>query len=353
MPQGEKKYFPQIDILKCFSIISVILVHILPISALVSSRAQFHINQTVIIFFILIGLTLGISFNRKAQEKRLKLKNLYSKEYFLKKSNRLIVPFLVVYLLSLILGIAEHKTLYFGFFTLIGLLPVTGPGNYFFSIILQYIVVAPLIFFIYKKNPKLMLALLLLVNLIFELLIFKLAIFSIYSYLYSACIFRYFFAIALGLYVSEEYTLNHRVRFFSRRNWLLFLPLPLSIYYLYIGIAKWQPWSFLRQDWGTHNVVAFPYVFFITVLFLNFNREKWLNSLVARPLLAIGKASYHIFLTQMLFFGLGFSFSKPSATVATIIADLATIIALGWLFYKSENKIRGLISSKRKMAWTS
>lgn len=348
MKNSAKAYFPQIDIIKALAIISVILTHtyIVTVGMLMKTSAQFHINQAVIVFFILIGITLTISF--KQTNKKLHLLPLYTVKYFAKRINRLIIPFIIIFLISLFGGLLAKKTLYFGWLSLLGLLPVTGPGNYFFSIIIQFIFISPLIFYLYKKNPIMMLLGCYFLNFGFELLVPHFSIFDTLPYLYSASIFRYLFAMALGLFVSEEYLSSRHINLFSYKNYAILLMLPFSIFYLYLGHFYWQPFWFLRHDWGTHNIVAVPYVFVLTVILLNFNYQKWLNRYLTQAIAAIGKASYHIYLVQMLFLGFKLDSRFQVSPISLAIIDLTLTVTIGLFFYYLQNNVERLMIMKRK-----
>ena len=165
-------YYLQIDLLKCIAIISVIIFHSFDFTNNKALPAFFSLIyfsilvQAIPIFFILMGRNAGASFERKGM---VKLGKLYSKTYFKARFYRLIVPVIFIFIFSLFLGLQMDK-IYLGILNLIGYLPLTGPGNYFITIILQFIFVFPLIFFFYKKNPEITIIFSILISFIFEVL---------------------------------------------------------------------------------------------------------------------------------------------------------------------------------------
>jgi len=59
------KRLKEIDLLKGFAIISVILIHTIPVDIRTLTFAQLHFWQAVPIFVVLIGITNGLSLREK------------------------------------------------------------------------------------------------------------------------------------------------------------------------------------------------------------------------------------------------------------------------------------------------
>lgn len=336
-------YFPQIDILKTLAIISVILLHSLPSNILKMSFSQFHISQAVPILFILLGLTSGIYFAKKEA----KSQKIYNREYLFNRFKRIIIPFFLIFIISLIAGITLLGDYYIGWLSLLGYLPIPGPGNYFFSILLQFIFIAPLLFIIYKKSPKFMLIILFLCDIIFQLISPFILIFNEIPYLYSACILRYFSAISLGLYIHDELLNYSYIDIYSKRNLFILLYLPISIVYLFLSNFIGQPFPLFSDKWGFQNVISFFYPLILVIIVLNIRAFKFENDRIFfKIFILIGQASYHIFLIQMIFFSFNLSFVNlflnlnifNNFLMQILIGTLTNIIitiTLGILFYYS------------------
>lgn len=241
----------QIDIIKGLAIISVILLHTIPENILIKTFSVFYIWQAVPIFLIIMGITLNISLSRKVHTNILQI----YKQYILSRVKRLIPPFAIIFLISLCWGI-YHNNFYIGWFSLIGLLPVSGHGNYFISLLFQFMFVAPLIFLVYKKSPKLMLIIMFSIDILFQLIAPHISIFKVYPYLYSACILRYFSAIALGLYVSEELLNRKYIDVMSKKNRFILVGIPISVTYLFITNLT-QSFFLFSDAWRSQNVISF------------------------------------------------------------------------------------------------
>lgn len=395
------KYYLQIDILKAFAIISVIIIHsfdkltatlisndqtssiavnslnttsIIQINhitfiGIIESVKIFSLWQAIPIFFIVMGITLGMSFKRR---KYSNLKEIYSKNYFKSRFIRLYFPYIVLLLITVILGvlilIATNINLFgnFSLYTLVGYIPLNGPnfGSYFITLVLQVIFVFPLIYIAYMRNPKITLISVVIIDLTFQIL----AYYYVSPLLYSICIIRFISALTIGLWISDhDFNLDNsldilsKVKIFLLNNKLfIFLSLIgilyLSLWYLlYEGylISLFYPLPYLNNKFATfgcQNVLSFVYVALLIILafiiFPNKSKSRTLNQIGI-----IGKASYHIFLIQILYFTI-FSLSNILSTsiiinkILIILGDVLLCIILGILFYYLEQKFSSLVFLK-------
>lgn len=342
-------YFPQLDLIKGVAIISVILLHTLPRNILVAIFAHFHIWQAVPVFFILIGITLAISYSRREAGK---IGQIYSKSYFLSRVERVVIPFIIIFLVSLTFGICRGD-FYVGWLYILGRLPVIGNGNYFVSILLQYILIAPLIYFFYRKSPWASIATLFLIELVFQLLTPYISAFHQTKYLYSSCIFRYFSAIAIGLHISDDLLTKGRINLLARKNMFILVGFPVSIAYLIMARTTAQPFPLFWDQSNFQNLISFSYPAVLIAVIMNW-RFQHLNSRFFKAIMAVGKASYHIFLVQILFFGFGLSLIRfvtienyliwgPLAIILNLLINLIA----GLLFYFAQNSIRKRLKKKQ------
>ena len=193
-------HYQQIDVAKGLAIISVILLHSLELRFRQSTYATFHIGQAVPVFMILMGLNQGLVTLRRP----LAFADLYTRLYFSRRVDRLLVPLLLIYAASFLAGLlwlwlTDQNKLDLNFYSLIGLLPVSGPGNYFVTLVLQSILLLPLIGYCFQRRPVATVVLLVVAEVLFLLLGNHIRFFDHNNYLYSAALPRYFSAIALGL----------------------------------------------------------------------------------------------------------------------------------------------------------
>jgi peptidoglycan/LPS O-acetylase OafA/YrhL len=346
-------YLVQIDLLKGLAIISVIILHTLPAFMLILLFTNLCIWQAVPIFIILMSLTSGMSFTRRGY---MTLKGFAFKSYLRGRFERIIYPFFFLFAFlvavgALIFVITGRNILYIGALNIVGVLPVSGPGNYFITLVFQFIFVFPLIYFGYKKAPKLTIVMCFVVNLAFELsALFVFA--SGAEYLYKANILRYLSAIALGLWISDDFDL------FSTRNRFILLGAPVSIAYLLLSdivafpnaagtYTTINPW--FLPEWYTQNMVSFFYPTLLVLIGIRYLPVTTKNP-AASMLAHCGKLSYHIFLFQIVYFAFYFILLQNTPVInasdkypymAISLALLGNIILCvigGSLFYKIENR---------------
>ncbi|GAB3537857.1 acyltransferase [Pontibacter brevis] len=334
-----QKRFQQIDVTKGLAIVSVILLHALENEALLASYAIYHIWQAVPVFIVLMGVNLGMNFSGKIPE----LSSLYTARYFLKKAERIVFPLLWVYGLAVLAGFTwlllyNEQKLDFNAYLLIGLLPLTGPGNYFVTLILQSILFFPIIDYLFQRQPALTVVLLVVLEVLFLLWSSQSAFFMSRDFLYSAALPRYFSAIAFGLVLSRAILQPFRVALFS----LLMAVAAAGCLYLYRMVYADLKLDYVLATWQTQCVLTFGYAAaMVWILFgaLPVNSDNKLLQFFS----VLGKASYHIFLIQIVYFGL-----VPEDT--RVLQDVILALLIGYLFYKTDttyNLSKGMLSRKK------
>ena len=331
-----KKHVPAIDFIKGIAIIFVILLHSIPKQTLESILAIFHIWQAIPLFFIIMGYNMALSFRRRRYDCSAK----YMKEYFCSRLKRIAPPFLAIYALSLIIGVYRGFDYSF-LWIFIGRFPLDLPGNYFVSMIFQFVLIFPFLWMIFTKQPKLMLVLAFLLDLSFQLTAPYITVFENNYYLYNANILRYLFAIALGMWISKNPEL------FSRKNRFILAGSVVSFLYL-VSVAFFSfRLPFIAYDgmWIAQNVISFFYPAAIVLIILKiFPRIQKVP--LQQFICLMGKASYHIYLTQLLILGIGFGTSYTHQISAqmtmcyVIFRNLANCIILGLSFYLFETWLK-------------
>ncbi|PVY40679.1 acyltransferase family protein [Pontibacter virosus] len=327
-----KQHFQQIDILKGLAIIAVLLLHSLSREQLIASYAVFHIWQAVPIFMVLMGLNLGMSYSSKT----LHFDQLYTPHYFQKKALRIIFPLLLMYVISLVAGfvweqVYAREVYTLGWKNLIGVLPVSGKGNYFITLLLQSLIVLPLIGYTFNRWPVRTSLVLVFVEIVFQLIAYQIPYFEEDRYLYDAALFRYFSAIALGLWLSRLITTSDK-----RYSWLLLIAGIGSGLYLYFHQSQGISLPYIRPEWQAQLFLTFPYAaLLIFAGILAFPQQS--GFAVLQTIATIGKASYHIFLAQVLYFGL----VQDDMDIAL---NLAVCLIAGGVFYWLESYLSKKLS---------
>jgi hypothetical protein len=269
-----------------------------------------------------MAFTTSISFSKKD----LRLSNFYTKNYFIKRFKRIILPLIPVFILTLLIGIVFKKPINLGIKNIIGMMPISGAGNYYITIVLQYIILSPFFYYFYKRLNKLSLVISLVINVLFEL--FTKIVFPNAGYLYSSSIFRYIFLIFLGYYLFDLIKYNKSI------PKLFYIGILISIIYLFIVSNDSSSINIFLSSWKTQLFISAFYPFILTFLgfkFLNFN----LNILTQ-----IGKSSYHIFLIQMIYFIVNPVNKITSNLLIQVIINVIFCIIIGYIFYKLEGYIQ-------------
>lgn len=230
--------------------------------------------------------------------------------------------------------------MYFGPLTLIGYLPVSRPGNYSISLVLQFILIFPLIYRFYLVYPKLAIVVCFVINYASQLLtVLTLYIINLPNSLFiqPACIFNWIFAIALGLWVSRDLIL------LSKRNRIVILGAFISIIYFSTFYTTFDT-TFFHQDPALYapRLVSFFDPLLLILVGIKYLPKATKNRFIG-GLAHLGIASYDIFLMQIVYFSVFghatgshlinpaiFSWD-PNLPVIAVLRDILVCIALGLL----------------------
>jgi len=342
----------QIDLLKALAITAVLIQHTAlgfePNDAVLRAVFDLSLYQGVPVFLVVLGLNAGLSFTRRGCKS---LKEALSQAYLFRRFFRILCPFFMAFLLALFVGaIFFLKTgmdiIYIGPFTLIGFLPILGPGNFYVSIVLQSIVALPFLYVAYKKRPLVTIGSCFAISAIVTLVtVFQYpnqAAYAASDYYFSfayVCILAYLATIALGIWLSDHF--NERLE----RNHLVMLGAAVSACYIVIALSA----NVLNRLPVLEALTSF-YPLLLVLLGIRYLPDRVTHGFVGR-LAFLGRASYHIFLVQIIFFGVGgagawvalmTALHQPilNDTVLLISSSLASIaicIAAGVIFQQISN----------------
>ncbi len=317
---NKERYF-QVDFLKAIMIFLVIFDHTIPWDPIKNELGvAFWERISIPVFLVIMGFNMGISFS-KMEDKR--LRKLYSWRYFKRKFWRYIYPFIVLWLVSSLIGLAingfdwnalnQYEEANWDFDHLfIGILPFWGPGNWFLPVIFWAILLLPLLYkgFSGKLIWKILTLLLCyVIELSLQLTLFNIfgappfptweAYFEyLYWFLFVATTpFFMLSAIGLGMWFSK------RPNLFAKQNIFMWIIFPVSLYYLIQYQFFDFRFEFIRGD---YNLFVFPYSAFLVLLGIKLIPKRW-DNWFAKAISTIGKSTYHILLTQILYFSVVYS----------------------------------------------
>lgn len=310
----------QIDLLKGIAIVGVLLLHSLPVSWLRDGLSVYYIGQAVPVFVILSGLNGTASLWRLGQAGPAQV---YSTRYLLSRLDRIYVPFLIIFVASVMLAVSAGR-LTAGAVSgpVVGLLPYSGPGNYYVAFAIQFALLFPLYYVAYRRSAWATTVAAFVIGMAFVAVAPHIAAFtrSPYTYVYAASILRFLPFLALGAILGD--------RMLHGRGVPAWWWAAGSIGVIYLAIVHFNVNAFPLDDrdwrpWGETFLSAF-YPALIVAAGL-----RWLPSAVRGALwgglASLGVASYEIFLVQILYFGV-----LGSTAVAMVVPSVVVCCALGY-----------------------
>jgi peptidoglycan/LPS O-acetylase OafA/YrhL len=311
----------QIDLIKGAAILSVIALHGLAARYLRDSWAVFHVGQAVPVFFVVMGMNAVLSSWAVRGEP---LRKLYSRAYLAGRVERLLVPFAVIWIASVIAGVL-HGGMHFGPALATGALPLSGPGNYFVPIAIEFALLFPLLWWCFDRRPVATVVACFCLDAGFELLARHIHFPADPApYLYDTAIFRYLAQIALGLWIGAQLRGDR-----SRAGWIAALA-PISAAYLAVLHERSATFtSWLRFGFGiSTNFLSSFWAATLVLAGLRF-LPRTETAAPARFVGALGRASWHIFLVQILWFNL-----VRDRSLTALPMHFAANCAIGYLFHR-------------------
>ena len=323
-----------IERIKLFGIIAVILLHAIPRPWLNKIYAPYHIWQAVPVFMVLAGVTATLSEIRSGSQ-------FVSFGYFLasffRKARRILIPFTVIWIVQLLMNLLYYsrpidRDWLFSWFR-----GGYGPGSYFTSVYIQHLAIFPFISFLDRQLQVVNLAMRMTVWLILALAIDYICLLILMpEWLYRLFYGRYILAVVIGMWLV-------RYRPSTSLGTICFA---FGIAYLTVSsYFSWNP-SFSYPAWIMQHAPVYFYSAGILLLLW------YLPPVVCRltdTLLVLGRASYHIFLVQMVYFWFGHKPLKIYFGINMSI-PIALIIccSIGAIFYIAETNIQKKLYCREK-----
>lgn len=338
-PSEKRPYYFQLEVLKAIAIAFVVMDHSLTWEIKGAMANVFWERLSIPFFLIVMGFNMSLSFKHRNANS---LRDLYSLDYFIRKIKRYVLPFIILYMASIILGVT------LGYvntneYLLLGYLPFWGPGNWFIPLLFGSIVVFPVLYWLFNRLPKVTVVLCFLSELVLQYILSNLypaATTDFDWFIISAIrvnVLFYLPAVGLGLWFSKDFNMR------AKRNWFVYPYLVFSAFFMVdyqTGVVRSIPGSIgdlmIRiQDFivGDYTLLFYGYAAFLFLLAMTFVSHTPKGS-VSRFVQRIGRSTYHILLFQIFWLSIVYWFTTPEATMYHFIPDFAVL--LGWptqLFY--------------------
>lgn len=322
-----------LDIIKGLCIIFIILDHYTQWGGLrLTLLFPYWITMAVPMLMIILGFQYAFSYERHDISN---IKKAYQPRFVFEKFIRYSIPFWIAYILEFIISSISQGpgaiiwTWLKGLFT-----GGWGPGSYYYPILIQFIFLFPVIYFLIKKYDFVGLLICGFMNVFYEC--FQYAV-HLDSSIYRLLIFRYILLIGYGCYIY----LSHKKPKLLLSAFTCLIGGILIWLFSYYGytptiVSHWTQTSF------------FTALFIIPIMGLILRSAK-LKELSCPPLELIGKASYNIFLVQMVYFNYVAARIYPIAKSLLLcnILNLCITILAGILFFYVEHKITHKILTQK------
>lgn len=313
-----------LDVYKGIAILFVIVTHYGWTS---QQRLQllfpFWIDMAVPMFMVITGFVSAYSFQKRNQD----LKVAYNPREILCKWLRFVIPYSAVYMVQYVVGTLLAKES-FSLTTMIKgfLVGGSGPGGYYTPVMIQVVIIIPIIYHVIKKFKTKGLCLCFIANVLFEIV--KTLIYMEPG-IYRLCSLRYVFILSYGCYL---YILQTE-KSITGKLWYYIAGCLGVAYIVIFEYTNVKP--MITDQWTTTSVFA---VFFIVPLMMHLIQ---LDGVHNRVLELLGKASFNIFLMQMLYYwGLVRKvYAYVPNTVLRLGVNVLICCVLGVVFYKIENPI--------------
>ena len=326
-----------LDVIKGIAILLVLFTHY----EWTGEQRQFFVfpyivDMAIPIFMIISGYTYSMSFERhgiKSFADAYKLKNLTGKII------RYTVPFLILVVWEIFdknIYLSSHEPLYVLRWLLNG---TEGKGSYYYPVLVQLVFFFPVIYFVIQKLGDVKGMLICLgANAVYELLRWS---YGMGDECYRLLMFRYILLLGVGVCTYRGYKFKPVPAFVITLVGAFFIAATAYLGYVPRIITSWTSTCFISVMW------IIPLTsWMIQNLKLGF-----------MPLEVIGRASYHIFLVQMVYY-LGY-YEKVKGLVSKRIASgdavhlilgMIICVMVGVLFYKGSDPMNyGRIIHKQRI----
>lgn len=328
-----------IDYLKAIAVILVIVNHTISKDQSLKVGGPFWIKMAVPIFMIISGFTYSMS----ARGNRLtSIRQYFNKDLMSAKLSRLMIPYTIIIVVETILNLMisvkspklELNSQLIKEFLRIFLRGGLGPGSYYLPILIQLLFLFPFMLFLFKKKPYKSILLFFSIHLSFDILSNLL---PISAKLYRLSIFRYLVFIIMGIALYEN-----KNEFKFKKHFITLLSIASIIYIWACNYYGYVPKIFSK--WTTTSLPTVFLALKLVTLGMKYLKMEDKN-IITNIASIIGKASYHIFLVQMVCFRFGLNkvlnYMKTNIIVNCILSVIICC-SIGIVFYYFEMELRQL-----------
>lgn len=316
-----------VDVLKGIFIIFVIILHF-PFETVERQQYLFPFCVGLVIpcFMMLSGYVSAFSIRKRGMEN---LEDAYKPMAVIEKMLRFTIPYTIAFIMQWItfriFGVYLVGIRTYGIFALAMdfLRGGKGQGSYYYPVMIQFIFVFPVIYYVIKKHNLKGLIYCFLADAVFEVLKTS---YSMNDGEYRMWIFQYLFIIAAGCYIGDIPRGKKTVILSAACIMVGFGFIYLFSYTSYTPkiITFWRDTSFLVC------------LFIVPILGWLLRNVRW----GFKPLEIVGRASFNIFLVQMLYYNFAERIYEiiPNRGVQ-LLFNIVNCVVVGGLFYYIEQPL--------------
>ena len=329
MSKSKRDYV--IDIIKVVSLVFVIIIHCrFTDSDVIAYGFPFYLKGVVPVFLMLSAYVLSMSFEKKDINT---YKKAYEPKYLFTKIVRFLIPYLFIIFLEIIFRFFFMNSEFGIRETIYSLLAGGyGKGGYYNVLVLQLIFLFPIIYFLVKKKGIHGLITCFLINLLYEIIQSS---YLMNGSFYRLIILRYIFVIGAGVFM---YTSEKK---FKPHIYIISVIIG-TLYLLLVDYTDYKP-LFLTK-WSDTSLFFGFYVIPIIYNVMSIKRKN----IKLRFISLLSKASYNIFLMQMLLYYIfdSINYSFTNSRFIDILIMIVLSFSLGVIFYKIETPITNKVIEK-------
>lgn len=284
-------------------------------------------NPVVPIFMIISGYVYAESYKRRSVTT---FREAYDIKQIINKIIRYTVPIVLICMVWIYAEIMIfHKIPDVGSVVMSMFCGSNKYGGYYYPCMIQFIFLFPLIYLAISKADFKGLLLCVMADAFYQ--ISKVPL-EMSREVFRLLVFRYIFAISLGCYFSMGRK--------QLKKWMGIASFIFGAVFIYVDCYCGYKTVYFGY-WSKTSMLA---VFYIApIVYLLIKKGKWMG----RPLIILGKASYNIFLVQMVFFCLLDKWiAGVPPTFYPMLYSYAICIFVGLVFYQIEKPI-----TKKIISW--
>lgn len=332
----EKKRYVLIDWLKAICVVFVILTHSDFLNdAMLDKTGLFYllcVNKAVPCFMFLSGFVFVLGAENAT------LSEQYGRSRLTARLLRLLVPTVVYYVIYVCVTAVSGRMMSLPEIVKSFVMGDFGSGSYYFAIMVQFTLVAPIVYEIIKRYSHWGVVAVGAANLIYEI---SCTIGNFSDDVYRICSLRYLLVIAFGMYLATRR--GEKIR----PLYIALMALTGLCYILLPYFTDYEYKIFTIEPWNRSGMMAAFYVMAVMyVLFYFFGDVKG-DGALGRAWAKVGKASYHIMYTQMMYFYIRPAFDQRVFDMTQLplwsqyTADIVVCILSGLVFCVADNKFLG------------